>query len=76
MPELAQAICRGLNSAHPSYIPAGEQIANARLISLAPELLDLLTLALPCVEESEQFEKPSAPKLSKRIRATLNKLNS
>ena len=32
------------------------------------EWLDLLLKALPCVEESEQFDKPTARKLSKRIR--------
>lgn len=69
MPELAQVICRGLNSAHPSYIPAGEQIANARLISLAPELLELLERALPVLDVVP------GSNLCADIRATLNKLN-
>jgi hypothetical protein len=56
------------------------ELANARLIASAPalkesnrELEDLLTLALPSVEESEQFDKPHGPKLSGKIRAALSK---
>lgn len=37
----------------------------------AREVSDLLFDALPYVEEGEQFNKPTAPKLSKRIRAKL-----
>lgn len=39
-----------------------------------PELIDLLFLALPSVEEAEQFNKPSCRTLSKRIRAVLAEL--
>ena len=45
--------------------------ANARLIAAAPELLEALYAALPCVEESEEFDKPRGPKLSVTIRALL-----
>lgn len=45
--------------------------ANARLIAAAPELLEALYAALPCVEESEEFDKPNGPKLSVKIRALL-----
>lgn len=34
-----------MNSAHPDYMPRSEQIANARLIAAAPDMLDLLTAA-------------------------------
>ena len=44
---------------------------NARLIAAAPELLEALYAALPCVEESEEFDKPRGPKLSVTIRALL-----
>lgn len=45
-----------------------EAEANAKLIQDAPELLELLTLALPSVEESEEFNHPSKRNLSRRIR--------
>ena len=45
--------------------------ANARLIAAAPELLEALYAALPCVEESEEFDKPNGPKLSVTIRDLL-----
>ena len=45
--------------------------ANARLIAAAPDLLEALYAALPCVEESEEFDKPNGPKLSVTIRALL-----
>ena len=45
--------------------------ANAHLIAAAPELLEALYAALPCVEESEEFDKPHSPKLSVTIRALL-----
>ena len=47
------------------------RLANARLIAVAPELLEALYAALPCVEESEEFDKPHGPKLSVWIRALL-----
>lgn len=37
------------------------------------ELLDLLTLSLPYVEEGEQFNKPAGKKLSKDIRGLISK---
>lgn len=46
---------------------------NARLIAAAPELLELLELALPSVEECEQFNKPTRRDLSQRIRAAIAK---
>jgi hypothetical protein len=49
------------------------RLANAGLIAAAPELLDALYAALPCVEESEEFDKPNGPKLSVTIRALLAK---
>ena len=44
-PALVWGIANGMNSAHPDYMPRSEQIANARLIAAAPDLLDLLTAA-------------------------------
>ena len=41
-PPLVWGIASGINSAHPDYMPRAEQIANARLIAAAPELLDAL----------------------------------
>jgi hypothetical protein len=49
------------------------EAANAQLIALAPDLLEALYDALPCVEESEEFDKPHGPKLSLKIRALLAK---
>lgn len=50
---------------------SGDAQANARLIAAAPDLFDLLYHALPCVEESEEFDKPTRPKLSAQIRALI-----
>ena len=47
------------------------RLANARLIAAAPQLLEALYAALPCVEESEEFDKPHGPKLSVTIRVLL-----
>jgi hypothetical protein len=47
--------------------------ANARLIAAAPELLEFLTLALPYVEEGEDFNAPHKRSLSARIRAAITK---
>ena len=41
-PPLVWGIASGINSAHPDYMPRAEQIANARLIAAAPELLAAL----------------------------------
>ena len=41
-PPLGWGIASGINSAHPDYMPRAEQIANARLIASAPELLAAL----------------------------------
>lgn len=41
-PPLVWCIASGINSAHPDYLPRAEQIANARLIAAAPELLAAL----------------------------------
>jgi hypothetical protein len=61
------------NRSSPYLGKPGESEANARLIAAAPELLEALTLALPSVEESEQFNRPGALRLSERIRALLAK---
>jgi len=53
--------------------PVEESDANARLIAAAPELLNLLILALPYVEEGEAFNKPDGPRLSVQIRALISK---
>jgi hypothetical protein len=54
-------------------LPVDSIEANAQLIALAPDLLEALYDALPCVEESEEFDKPHSPKLSLKIRALLAK---
>ena len=41
-PPLVWGIASGINSAHPDYMPRAEQIANARIIASAPELLAAL----------------------------------
>ena len=46
---------------------------NARLIASAPDMLELLTLALPYVEEGEEFSAAHKRGLSARIRAALAK---
>ncbi len=51
-----------------------EAEANCRLIAAAPDLLEYLTLALPSIEESEQFDKPHGPKLSAKVRALIESL--
>ena len=49
-----------------------KQIDALAILSARNEtLVDLLTLALPSVEESEAFDKPSAPRLSEKIRNQL-----
>ena len=44
-PPLVWGVASGINSAHPDYLPRAEQIANARLIAAAPDMLNLLTAA-------------------------------
>jgi hypothetical protein len=48
--------------------------SNSRLIGSAPDLLDLLTDALPYVEEGEEFNKPGCRHLSKKIRAAIERI--
>lgn len=70
-----------ITAPHPDRLPGShERItvaqrvnrpADARLIAAAPELLDLLYHALPCVEE---FDKPTRPKLSAKIRAIIKQI--
>jgi hypothetical protein len=58
---------------HDPLLERDKNMANARLIAAAPDLAELLILALPAVEEAEQFNKPHGPKLSTRIRAAVAK---
>lgn len=51
-----------------------EAIADARLIAAAPDLLDALYLALPYVEEGEEYNHPDKRVLSKTIRALISKV--
>jgi len=46
----------------------------AKLHQKNQALIDLLYMAVPYVEEGEQFNKPSAPKLSNEIKAMLASL--
>lgn len=66
-------IGNGVVLAEISYGMENENAANARLIAAAPELLELLTLALPYVDEGERFNKSYANKLSDQIRFLLEK---
>jgi hypothetical protein len=64
-------VCGFSNLLHPAEIAA-----NARLIAAAPELLDMLFLALPYVEEAENDpcnKKGAVRKLVDDIRAALAK---
>lgn len=58
---------------NPYTIGGHEALANAKLIGAAPELLDMLYLALPSVEESDEFNEPTR-KLGPKIRALLKKI--
>jgi hypothetical protein len=49
------------------------QLSAGPLEQAAPDLLELVTLALPYVEEGEEFNHPAKRTLSKRIKAALHK---
>lgn len=57
---------------HPS--PMGE--SNARLIAAAPDMLDLLYIVLPYIEDAEHdpaYKAGAVAKVTKQIRATIAK---
>lgn len=60
-----------------TYYPAAVPVEDQEFIVLACnfyyKLLDLLTLALPYVEEGEEFNKHTQRKLSKKIRDIITK---
>ena len=64
-PPLVWAIASGINSAHPDYMPRAEQIANARLIAAAPELLDALDRISTAYDET--LRHPIASQLLQAI---------
>ena len=49
--------------------------ARSRMVAALPALLDMLCEALPYVEEGEEFNKPTARTLSKKIRAMVERLD-
>ena len=49
-----------------------EILANARLISAAPEMLEMLYIVLPAVEEADEFNKPTH-KNGPKVRAIIAK---
>ena len=51
-PPLVWGIASGINSAHPDYMPRAEQIANARLIAAAPELIKVLAGCADALREA------------------------
>ena len=51
-PPLVLGIASEINSAHPDYMPRAEQIANARLIAAAPELLAALAGCADALREA------------------------
>jgi hypothetical protein len=58
------------------YLAICEDPLNARLIAAAPDLLDLLYLALPYVEDAENdpcFKKDVVSRLAKNIRSAIAK---
>jgi hypothetical protein len=63
----------GCGQGCPCEVAGSVMPEDARLIAAAPDLAELLILALPAVEEAEQFNKPHGPKLSTRIRAAVAK---
>lgn len=52
--------------------PGSECGANARLIAVAPEMLEMLYAVLPAAEEADQFNKPDR-KLGPKVRALIAK---
>lgn len=53
-----------------------ESVANARLVAAAPDLLDVLILALPYVEtatDDECYKAGAIPEMIKKIRAVIAK---
>ena len=71
----ANQVCE-LTTPEGFYRSPAETEANARLIAAAPEMLELLTLALPYIDESEQFNAPHKKTLSKRVRAIIGEVSS
>jgi len=51
-----------------------EAEANARAIAEVPAMIEALYDALPYIEESEQFNKPTRRGLSKSVRAILRRI--
>ena len=49
-----------------------ETVMNARLISAAPEMLEMLYIVLPAVEEADEFNKPTH-KNGPKVRAIIAK---
>ena len=72
-PPLVWGIASGINSAHPDYLPRAEQIANARLIASAPELLEALEAVLPDLEHYVATHGPGPDKRLAIARAAIAK---
>ena len=72
-PPLVWGIASGINSAHPDYMPREEQIANARLIAAAPELLEALDACLPDLEHYVATHGPGPEKRLALARAAIAK---
>ena len=72
-PPLVWGIASGINSAHPDYMPRAEQIANARLIAAAPELLEALEAVLPDLEHYVATHGPGPDKRLAIARAAIAK---
>jgi hypothetical protein len=50
-----------------------EVVANAKLVSTSPEILELLELAIPYVEESEEYNFKAGKYLSTNIKKLIEK---